>query len=214
MILIRIPVFLVALILLMQGCSPLPIREWPGLEGRVLDAQTEEPIEGAFVVARWIGYGGYSQSQCFHVEVAETDEQGRYRIAPWRNDQDSAILSNQRQSIERVHAEGYRESQITRERESYRQGVYYLEKDEGDAEDRLKYLRNAVIGCSSRYGNKDALIAFYKALHHEVAFLPESHNRNKTEIWLQNHIDEIEMGFESAEKLYIKRLELLERGGQ
>lgn len=174
--LMRISVLLAAILVLVQGCSPMPVREWPALEGRVLDAQTEEPIEGAFVVARWIGYGGHTQSQCFHVDVAQTDAQGRYRIESWRNDQDTAYLVDQRQTVERVHKPGYRESPLTQEQGSYLRGMYYLEKDGREELERLKYLENMLFptSCYGAGSSKRSLYRFYESVYYDAKRLDAS----------------------------------------
>lgn len=171
--LMRISVLLAAVLVLVQGCSPMPVREWPALEGRVLDAQTEEPIEGAFVVARWIGYGGHTQSQCFHVDVAQTDAQGRYRIEPWRNDQDTVYLVDQRQTVERVHKTGYRESPLTQEQRSYLRGIYYLEKDAREVGERLEHLSGLMksSNCYDAGKSERALYGLRAAIYYEAKSL-------------------------------------------
>jgi hypothetical protein len=174
----RISVFLVAMLLLMQGCSPMPIREWPALEGRVLDAQTGEPIEGALVVARWIGHDRYSNTQCFHVAVAETDAYGRYHMAPWSNEQGSAYLIDQRQSIGYVYRKDYWESELTQERESYRRGVYFMESNTRDSAERLRYLRKLVNAVACGEHELDERNARYKWL---TGIYAEAKNTMKTD---------------------------------
>lgn len=207
-------IILSAVLLLLHACTATPVRDWPAQEGRVLDAQTEQPIEGAFVVMRWIGYGGYSQSQCFHVDVAETDAQGRFRIPEWHNDQRSATLVDQRRNIDVVHKPGYRFAERTYREQSQKLGIYYLELDERGVADRLGYLKNSVVGCSAKPEEKYNLLGLYKSLHDEVMRLPVSDEQKKVGVWLQSHIDEIELGFDSAQKLYLERLNHLERGRQ
>lgn len=201
----------VSIVLLLQGCSPLPVREWPALEGSVLDARTEAPIKGAFVVARWIGYGGHTQSQCFHVEVAETDAQGRYRIAPWRNARDSAYLVDQRQTIERVHKPGYRESPLTRERESYLRGVYYLAQDTESVQTRLEYLKllHGATRCGAQNESEKNRLPLLKALHDEARLHGGDKKPAANEMSLMESIrydiEILELGFNEAEKRHLMR---------
>lgn len=197
--------------LLLQACTQMPVRDWPVLEGRVLDAQTEAPIEDAFVVARWIGFGGYSQSQCFHVEVARTDARGQYRIESWRNDGESATLTDQRRHIDVVHKAGYRLSDRVYKEQPQLRGVWYLEGDHRAVGERLEYLRDVIVGCGTEKTENIKLLLFYTALRDEVRNLPKNAEQKKIAIWLQNHIDVIEIGFEAAEKLYIEKLKSIER---
>ena len=60
----------------------------PGLQvaknGIVLDAQTQQPVPGAYVVVRWLKQaqaGGKIEGQCLSRAVVRTDEHGRYAIA-------------------------------------------------------------------------------------------------------------------------------------
>jgi hypothetical protein len=57
--------------------------------GTVLDAATQQPLAGVYVVARWLeqttrptllGEGGKVQGQCVFRAIARTDEHGRYSI--------------------------------------------------------------------------------------------------------------------------------------
>jgi len=52
------------------------------IHGIVLEEGTNKPIEGAIVVARWVGEKWPIQPviKCFHVETAVTDRKGRYVI--------------------------------------------------------------------------------------------------------------------------------------
>jgi len=60
----------------------------PGLQvaknGVVLDAQTQQPVPGAYVVVRWLKQsqaGGKIEGQCLSRAVVRTDEHGRYAVA-------------------------------------------------------------------------------------------------------------------------------------
>jgi hypothetical protein len=66
----------------MQACS---LSGGP-IGGMVLDKETNQPIPGVIVVARW--FGDYTQfvqssSACYHVETTRTDASGRYEIPRW-----------------------------------------------------------------------------------------------------------------------------------
>jgi hypothetical protein len=53
------------------------------IDGVVIDATTNKPIPGAFVIAQWVHYGSDgvgSRTSCPHLEVVQADAGGRYRI--------------------------------------------------------------------------------------------------------------------------------------
>ncbi|HMA25140.1 MAG TPA: hypothetical protein VKP00_14125, partial [Gemmatimonadaceae bacterium] len=56
------------------------------VSGRVIDVDTDLPIAGAIVVARWQKSSfsiADSTSYCIHVETAASGEDGRYHITRW-----------------------------------------------------------------------------------------------------------------------------------
>ena len=79
---------LIALFPLLGGCnSPVFILE--PFEARVVDAETGEPIEGAFVVANWALYkdiflGGERFREQMEVKETQTDTNGRFAFAGFK----------------------------------------------------------------------------------------------------------------------------------
>ena len=57
----------------------------PPLEGRVLEYDSERPIEGAVVVATWSGQIAlpWAGEACVHAESAVSDKEGRFRMRLW-----------------------------------------------------------------------------------------------------------------------------------
>ena len=215
---------------LLSACAgtlaPREVVYWPAIRGQVLEDGTEQPIPGAMLVARWSGVGAYSHSECFHVEAATSDAQGNYVIPAWTNHDDSNRLTYQSVQLT-VYAPGYirvRSSGPFTNEETYNtyknftdwiegaaRTVKYLRKDTGTVRERLDYLRDEIVGCGDRYVENAKLLAFYTAIRDEVSNIPEAEGQAKIKIWVQNHIDKIEIGFDAAEKLYIERLKSLER---
>lgn len=80
---------LVALLAVVLATISIEVYSLTGgpLNGVVLDKETNEPIAGAIVIARWHGNWtkifGESSSACYHVETTRTDEGGRYHIPLW-----------------------------------------------------------------------------------------------------------------------------------
>jgi hypothetical protein len=82
---IRFAVLLVALC--SAACSAVPVSGGSPASGRVTEAGSGRPIEGAVVVVYWEGTVPIKGSHaCVHVETAVTDREGRYRTHEWRFD--------------------------------------------------------------------------------------------------------------------------------
>ncbi|MFZ5619392.1 MAG: hypothetical protein ACOY5W_00030 [Pseudomonadota bacterium] len=201
-------IILTTVLLLLQACTATPVRDWPAQEGRVLDAQTEQPIEGAFVVMRWIGYGGYSQSQCFHVDVVETDAQGWFHISEWRNEQRSATLVDQRRNIDVVHKSGYRFAERTYREQSQKEGVWYLEADQRAVKERLQYLNSVeqiIRVCRSPESDEKNLLPMYRLLYGEANRIAETAADRKAVDGFLTGIEIIEVGYDKAMKRAVER---------
>lgn len=131
----------------LQGCSGTPVRDWPAMEGVVLDADTNEPIEGAIVVAFWEGYGGHSKI-CFHTESGISDATGKFLISPWRNTSETQFVRYQTVKVGPVFKAGYRESPRTVAEQSHQQGTYFLAIDRSDTTERIEYLLESAKACT------------------------------------------------------------------
>lgn len=78
-------VLLAAAVVLLAGCGK-PALGGRALEGVVLDATTLQPVPGAMVLIKWRGTLPTIHSNsvpCYHVELATTDENGRYHTNAW-----------------------------------------------------------------------------------------------------------------------------------
>lgn len=70
-------VLAIGLIFLTCGC-------YPGITGKVVDAQTGKPIEGAVVVAEWSitkGFLGLYYSETYKVNETVTDQDGKFSLS-------------------------------------------------------------------------------------------------------------------------------------
>ena len=130
------------------------------IEGRVVDEATGNPIQGALVIAQWSGdVGGPVQSSqtCFHLEIATTDADGRYRIPGWSRrpvaDWEGGFF-------------GLRNTEVTRR--TYKDGYAQLRYDPRDSrtilmtrfrgtpDERIDYLsRQGTPGCGRHDGSLD-----------------------------------------------------------
>jgi len=82
-----LPVFVVALASL-AGCVLAPPVYWAkSIQGRVVDAETNAPIEGAVVIADWKlysgGYGHGDRRNSLLIEQTLTDTDGKFRFDKW-----------------------------------------------------------------------------------------------------------------------------------
>lgn len=56
------------------------------ITGRVVDKETNKPIENYVVMVTWVGYVSTFVStinSCYNIEVVLTDKDGRYKTKPW-----------------------------------------------------------------------------------------------------------------------------------
>ncbi len=94
---------LIPLVLILTGC-------YPGITGKVVDAETGKPIRGALVLAQWTqGHGlGFTYHTVYKTIETETNAEGAFSLSgvyrplidpprmlifsqgyvPWRNDRD------------------------------------------------------------------------------------------------------------------------------
>jgi len=67
------------------GCAVSSHYSAEGIDARVVDSETKQPIAGALVVAMWtlVGGPGYSIKGVLKVEETTTDDMGRFQISAW-----------------------------------------------------------------------------------------------------------------------------------
>ena len=146
-------------------------------EGQVLEANTNKPIPGAIVIARW--QGSYdqlvdSQTVCYHVETATTDAGGYYKIPAWHEmtkgpffSQGPWLIDAYKAGYETYWPPGFGSS------EAYKKNVRYLAPFKGTREDRLEQLRrlNESTGCPDAGQSKENRLILQKALYDEARLL-------------------------------------------
>ncbi len=130
-------IIIVASVSLQGACSIGSVRHWDVQDGLVLDATTQNPIEGAIVVARWQGWISAlvdASSVCYHVETAKSDAEGHFRIPKWTKlpgkvHHGDVVFSTYKAGYRQVHGEN---------KKLY--DVQSLKRDLGSSQDRLCYL--------------------------------------------------------------------------
>lgn len=144
---------------------------WPEQSGIVLDGDTLQPIEGAIVVARWIGTLSLlvdSQTTCYHVESVTTDARGRYRIAAWAK-LPGKVGHNDVQFT--AYKAGY-----VHTRTDMATGDQYLRRDEQGVKERLEYLSGLMrsTACHDAGKSERALYELRAAIFYEARSLNAS----------------------------------------
>lgn len=160
------------------------------IEGRVLEEGVDKPIPDAIVVVRWIGRttsGSMfveARDVCYHVEMAATDEKGRYQTKGWSQEQHKDYTLKFDHMRVDAYKRGYGLSQaIPRNDENV-----YLAPFKGTREERLKYLMN-LSGLASCYGAKDekALFPIQKALYLEARGLAVTSRDQDGVQWIKHN---------------------------
>ncbi|KAF0192491.1 MAG: hypothetical protein FD165_654 [Gammaproteobacteria bacterium] len=137
------------------------------VSGVVLDAETKQPIEGAYVVAKWSGSSSVSiaesQTVCIYIDMATTDEKGRFRIPMWLFEKPG--VSGQWRSIT-VYKPGYLPAKQADD------GLY-MNASKESLQERVEYMKGVLRGSSCR-GNdarEKHLLQLATALYDESVML-------------------------------------------
>jgi len=131
---------LICTTLLAAGCCllcPKPIEDWPAEGGLVVDADTGEPLAGAYVTGRWEGHA-YGESVCFHAESMRTDSDGRFVFPAWHNT-GPYNTTHYQQFTDRAYLPGYKDVG----------GYTYrleMKRFTGTREERLQHLQDRLPG--------------------------------------------------------------------
>lgn len=159
-----------SLLLVVLGAAPLAACAYSGgpVEGHVREEGSDRPIPGAIVIVRWQGSAFSfveSPTVCIHVELATTDEQGRFRTSAWRAEVEPAGVRHLTASVV-AHKTGYEWSNVLAKTEE----IQYLKPSTQSRAERLDYLSR--VSSATRCGEAGAsgrnLLMLKKALHEEA----------------------------------------------
>ena len=183
------------------------IRSWPVITGQVLEVGTNKPIQGAIVVSLWSGEKSKTfadfQSVCYHVESTTTDKNGRYEIPVWIEDLSHFNITDKRYSVD-VFKSGYQEDESTMLSDNQNNSLYFL-KPKGTRKEYFKYLRWFRISCRKAGESNKNLYALNKALYSEAKKFAKSKEEQKVVNSLLWSLENIEYGYDEAERRYYKR---------
>lgn len=185
----------------LAGCVLAPPREVPPQTGRVLDEETQQPIEGAIVVLRWQGVGTKAfvdtQTVCYHVESAVTDDQGRYVTMPWTEESRYLDLS-MKSILVSAYKAGYRQVRM-----GEGTSALYLKRDKRQAKERLGYLLawSSYVSCGSSDDQPAKLLRLYDSMYQEAARISgNSIEERKIVNSLHYSRDVFQYGWDAAQK--------------
>jgi hypothetical protein len=172
---------LVVAMLPLAGCDGAPSMLFgKRIDGVVLDADTNQPVSGAYVTYRWEGeamggaFSGHNAPViCYHAAAAVTDAQGRFHIEPWEKKPTYKTMNEE--PYAEVYARGYAPEQTVFHGEPRRgprdhpNDVIRVKKSSATGDARLAELDDATKrSCSHGTGSQRALYPMLKAALEEA----------------------------------------------
>lgn len=184
------PCLVVALTILGLSLSTCGLaKSWPEQKGKVLEAGSRAPITGAIIVARWKGTRSIlvdSQTDCYHVETATTNERGEYVIPAWNEGVKASMIYGDKYVSVTSYKAGYVRSQEYYKTQSQKQNIDLLERFKGTAGERLEYLMH-LSGLASCYGTDEKpLFPMQKALYQEARGLAVAPQGQDSVQWIRH----------------------------
>jgi len=111
------------------------------VSGKVIDADTSEPMQGVHVMIDWYGDINLyvqSDSECIHADSAVTDANGKFRFHPWVKETHRITPGSVDWSLN-FFMEGY--SEVWKRRREASDNLYRMTKFEGTNNERFEYLK-------------------------------------------------------------------------
>lgn len=182
-----------ALVLAAAGASRFLPHKLYGerVAGRVVDADSGNPIAGAHVALFWEspiephGFTAHnSRDICFHAAATISDSQGRFSIAPWREWSRYSVESHDPIAI--VYARGYTPRQIVMYEGEFRPPIerpserFALQRFSGSVDERLNVMWTGIAnhGCSYGGESQKSLFPMLRAMYEEAREIAKSDHTN------------------------------------
>ena len=195
------PLFALVLAFLTLALTGCGMHGW-GKSGKIIDASTGKPLPGVTVVALWEGDKTSlvdSQTICLYARTTTTDSKGRYKIWGWFGLPHLLLVSGPQLSL-RAYKRGYGPIPHVPESEKLRPYT-------GSQAERLQYLRglSRSTGCfEAGYARKN-LLPFVKAVYAEARGLAKTSEGLGLIESLRFRADDIQYGYNAAQKRQIER---------
>lgn len=183
---------LVVAMLPLVGCDGAPSTLFgKRIDGVVLDADTGQPVSGAYVTYRWEGEamggalsGHNSPVICYHAAAAVTDAQGRFHIDPWEKKPTYKTMNEE--PYAEVYARGYAPTQAIfaegprREPRDHGNDVIRVKKSSATGDARLNELNDASRhSCAHGGGSQRALYPMLKSILEEARQIAPSASQKR-----------------------------------
>ena len=166
-------------------------------QGTIVDQATGRPLEGVVVVASFYG-NAFNPVQphtfCYHVDVAVSDEQGRFNIDRWSGDI-RPWITNRRRGLSLFKA-GYRTSP------AWKLDTFpvLMLRFEGSVEERFRKKLSLPIAGSDCDGAEDKLLPLARAMLDEASQLAATTEQRMVASTLLFEVESTTLGREAAEK--------------
>jgi hypothetical protein len=163
--------------------------------GKVLHADTKEPISGAVVVARWRGHRAGlidGRSICYHVETAVSDQDGNFVVPGWEDQ--GATKHASRISDKELQLLAYKQGYDYVVEPIRRRDVIFMTKFVGIPEEKVRLLYPGHL-CGVEDGSFKNLLRYYLAMLEEAKIFAIQTGNIWPEVTLRDALGEL--GFNS-----------------
>lgn len=157
------------------------------VSGQVIDAESREPLSGAFVAIAWRGERVLpfdSRSECIHADLAVTDDAGRFRFPSWAGlDGPLPVIDVQKTLV--IHKPGYMSYYMPGDSQNV--SGWVLKKFSGKREEYLDYLKLIPrrTGCTFGGSSRKNLYELYKDLYYEAKSLAVTRKEKEGLEWFR-----------------------------
>ena len=144
-----------------------PMAKGKAIDSKVLEVETNKPIAGAIITARWVGQVSSladSSEVCFHVASTTTDAQGNYHIPTWRKKTKFARAKNKTVKVSAFKPQ-YHYAKM-----NPKDNTAYVRKFKGTSREWMDELRGALsrTGCANGGASNKNRLSLINALREEA----------------------------------------------
>lgn len=195
----------------LTACGDIPMRQWFSHRAQVVDVDTEKPLEGVVVLARWTGRKSMlvdTQGTCYHVETATTDRNGWFEIPSYNEGLGKMSISGKSNRFSFYH-EGYVFYSKTELLHLHAKKIY-MKKFKGTREERFKFLSEFNTSCHESDNSEKNSYRIHKALYKEASALAKTSKDLRTLDFMLFKVEMSTLGFEEAHRRFNERHEAKE----
>lgn len=208
----RFPISFLFVVISTTACVSGP-RDWPSVQGVVLEKDTNEPIGGAFIIANWGGSVPrlvQRESVCYHMDIVTSDEQGEFTVPFWLEGINTV-------AEEERHIRIYKAGMTPETWPNYPRGLrsYYMQKDSRSRLDRLNFILAMYVnhrGCNTDDDLETMQIQMYREVYSESVRLAgtdaEKEVLKRIRYWIASDWNETTntLTYKEADKLFEEKI--------